>query len=178
MEVPITQSKDRRIQRVEEEEREKDAKPCRNVDVFPGSHEITYSDQSAKEAQAIVTPDSGPSQRTRSKTQQILATLEEAECSLTTHQVARQQISAEFLTEFANAVLEKEAGELLEYRHLVKRPMYKKDWDIYFGNSIRRLAQGMPGRNKGTNTIFFINKSEVPDNRWKDIAYSRIVCDV
>ena len=59
------------------------------------------------------------------------------------------------MTEFANAVLDEETGELLEYCHLI-----------------------MPGRNKGTNTIFFINKSEVPDVRWKDIAYSRIVCDV
>ena len=36
----------------------------------------------------------------------------------------------------------------------------------------------MTGRIKGTNVIFFINKAEVPDDRWKDIAYSRVVCNV
>ena len=36
----------------------------------------------------------------------------------------------------------------------------------------------MPGRNHGTNTIFFIDKSEIPANKWKDVAHSRIVCNV
>ena len=84
----------------------------------------------------------------------------------------------QFLADFAGAVLDDETGELLEYRHLIKRPKYKKDWGFSFGNEIGRLAQGMPGRNTGTNTIFFIHKKEVPDNRWKDVAYSRIVCNV
>ena len=41
-----------------------------------------------------------------------------------------------------------------------------------------RLAQGMPGRNSGTNTIYFINKAQIPTDKWKDVAYSRIVCNV
>ena len=40
------------------------------------------------------------------------------------------------------------------------------------------MAQGMPGRNSGTNTIRFITKSKIPLDRWKDVAYSRIVCNV
>ena len=36
----------------------------------------------------------------------------------------------------------------------------------------------MPGQNVGTNTIFFIRKSEIPPERWKDVSYTRIVCDV
>ena len=66
-----------------------------------------------------------------------------------------------FLTDYAAAVLDK-SGELLEYRHLIKRPEYKEQWGYSFGNEIGRLAQRMPGKNKGTNTIFFINKREVP----------------
>ena len=84
----------------------------------------------------------------------------------------------QFLANFAGAVLDDETGELLEYRHLIKQPTYKKDWGNFFGNEIGRLAQGMPGRNAGTNTIFFIDKEEIPNDRWKDIAYSQIVCNV
>ena len=33
----------------------------------------------------------------------------------------------------------------------------------------------MPGRNTGTDKIFFINKGEIPNERWKYVSYSRIV---
>ena len=82
-----------------------------------------------------------------------------------------------FLTDYAIAVLDK-SGELLEYRHLIKIPEYKQAWGHSFGNKIERLAQGMPGRNEDTNTLYFIHKLEVPPDRWKDMTYARIVCDV
>ena len=75
-------------------------------------------------------------------------------------------------------MLDTETGELLEYRHLIKHPKYKDDWGYSFGNGIGRRAQGMPGRNTGTNTIKFIHKSKMPADRWKDVAYARIVCNV
>ena len=46
-------------------------------------------------------------------------------------------------------MLDEKTGELLEYRHLIKRPKHKKTWGYSFGNEIGRLAQGMPGRNIG-----------------------------
>ena len=36
----------------------------------------------------------------------------------------------------------------------------------------------MPGRNSGTNTIYFIGKAQIPADKLKDVAYSRIVCNV
>ena len=33
----------------------------------------------------------------------------------------------------------------------------------------------MTGRVKGTNTIFFVNKALIPENRWKYVTYGRIV---
>ena len=33
----------------------------------------------------------------------------------------------------------------------------------------------MPGRVKGTNTIFFINKADILADWWKDVKYGRIV---
>ena len=71
----------------------------------------------------------------------------------------------EFLTTFAGSVLDGVTGELPEYRHLNKRPEYKDGWGYSFGNEIGRLAQGMPGRNNGTDTLFFIKKSKVPSDR-------------
>ena len=44
-----------------------------------------------------------------------------------------------------------------------------------YRNEVGDLAQGMSGRVKGTNTIFFIDKADIPKNRWKDVTYGRIV---
>lgn len=36
----------------------------------------------------------------------------------------------------------------------------------------------MPSRNIGTNTIYFLDKHEIPNNSWKDITSGRIMCNV
>lgn len=82
------------------------------------------------------------------------------------------------MCDFAGLVLDTETGELLEYRHLIRNPKYRKDWGHSFGNEIGRLAQGMPGRNNGTNTMFFVHRNQVPQHKWKDMAHARIVCNV
>ena len=79
-------------------------------------------------------------------------------------------------SEMAAAVLDGDTGELMEYRHLMKNPKYKKIWEKYFGNEVGRLAQGVPGRvENGTNTISFVGKDEIPPDRRKDVTYARIV---
>jgi hypothetical protein len=40
------------------------------------------------------------------------------------------------------------------------------------------LAQGVGGRVKATNTIFFIPKDKVPRNRMKDVTYGSFSCDL
>ena len=40
-----------------------------------------------------------------------------------------------------------------------------------------RIAQGIPDVVKGTNTIFFIDKVDVPAEQWKDVTYGRVVVD-
>ena len=35
----------------------------------------------------------------------------------------------------------------------------------------------MPGLEEGTNTMFFIKKTAVPADRWRDVTYVRIVVD-
>ena len=36
----------------------------------------------------------------------------------------------------------------------------------------------MPGRNIGTNTLYFIDKEDVLADRWKNVTYEKIVCNV
>ncbi len=38
--------------------------------------------------------------------------------------------------------------------------------------------QGVGARIKGTDTIFFIRKHQVPEDRWKDITYAKFVCEL
>ena len=48
----------------------------------------------------------------------------------------------------------------------------------YSANEFGRLANGVGGRVKGTNTITFIAKAAVPPNRRKDVTYGTFVCTV
>ena len=43
-------------------------------------------------------------------------------------------------------------------------------------NELGRLAQGIR-KIKGTNTIYFIDKSEIPKDKLKQVTYARIVVD-
>jgi hypothetical protein len=75
----------------------------------------------------------------------------------------------------ANSVLG-ENGELLEYGHLIANPKTRANWTHSYGNELRRLAQGMPGQAKGTDTIFFIPRHMVPKARTRDATYGLITC--
>ncbi len=73
----------------------------------------------------------------------------------------------------ANSVLG-EQGELLKYHHLIANPKTQATWTHSYGKELGWLAQGMPGRVKGTDMIFFIPRDKVPKVRAKDITYSLI----
>ena len=74
-----------------------------------------------------------------------------------------------------NAVLNEEIGELMEYRQVMKCPKYHKLYATSYSKEQRWLVQGIPGVVNGTNTIFFINKTDVPAERWTDATYERFV---
>ncbi len=84
-------------------------------------------------------------------------------------QAASCKYPLQFLCDFANAVLDDETGDLLEYRHLLKHPKYKEVWSKSFGKEIWCLATT-------TKTIAFIEKQRIPQARRKDITYGQIVC--
>ena len=57
----------------------------------------------------------------------------------------------------------------------MKNPKYRTLYRDSYAKELGRLAQGMPGLAKGTNTILFIPKNDVPIDRWRDVTYGRIV---
>eukprot|EP00956_Cyclotella_meneghiniana_P018032 scaffold29803_cov40-Cyclotella_meneghiniana.AAC.1 len=80
--------------------------------------------------------------------------------------------------EKAFPVLDPETGQLLEYRQLLRHPKFKDAWNISAANEFGRLAQGIKGRVKATDTIKFIRKSDIPPDRLKDVTYIKFVCQV
>ena len=87
---------------------------------------------------------------------------------------SQQASSRKYPKEDLAAVLNEETGELMEYRHLIADPNYRKIWKPAYGKEVGRLAQGVPGIVDGTNTFIFLYKNEVPADRWKDVTYGRI----
>jgi hypothetical protein len=77
---------------------------------------------------------------------------------------------------FANAVIDPTTGKALQYRELISNPATKAVWNRSSANEFGRLLQGVGGRIKGTNTMKFIHRHQVPKN--KTPTYARFVCDI
>eukprot|EP00984_Skeletonema_dohrnii_P002295 scaffold797_cov118-Skeletonema_dohrnii-CCMP3373.AAC.10 len=92
--------------------------------------------------------------------------------------LAKRLIRMENEVQQAMAVMDQETGKMLNYRQLLRDPKYRKDWLISAANEFGRLAQGVGNRVKGTNTIKFIRKEDVPKQRMKDVTYGQFVCTV
>ena len=69
----------------------------------------------------------------------------------------------DLLCDFAWVILVKETGKLLEYWHLIWHPKYRQTRKQAYRNEIGCLAQG-------TNTLLFVNKSDIPQDRHKDVC--------
>ena len=80
--------------------------------------------------------------------------------------------------EAAHSVLDHETGQLLEYCQLLKNPKFKEIWTRSAADEFGRLAQGIGGRIKGTDTIHFIHKWEILTDRLKDVTYIKFVCNI
>ena len=51
-------------------------------------------------------------------------------------------------------------------------------WNRSAADEFGRLAQGIKGRVKATDTIRFIHKHEIPADRFKDVTYIKFVCTI
>jgi hypothetical protein len=89
----------------------------------------------------------------------------------TPQQAASWKNPLRFLCNYTNAVLNDDTGDLLEYGHLIKHPKCKATWSKSFGTEIQRLAMT-------TETIFFVDKKEIPQDRQRDITYGRICWNI
>jgi hypothetical protein len=80
--------------------------------------------------------------------------------------------SQQILGERAQLIHDKETSKYLNYRQLLRDPKHAKLWAHSAANKFGQLAQGVGTRIKGTNTIHFIRKNQVPQknkrcNVWK-----------
>jgi len=80
---------------------------------------------------------------------------------VTPSQMSMRRIPMMWFCEMANAVIG-EGGELLEYKQLIAIPKMQATWTHSYGNEIGQLAQGMPGRNTGTNTLNSSTRTRYP----------------
>ncbi len=67
-----------------------------------------------------------------------------------------------FPPEILNAVLNMDTGKLMEMKHFLVNPKYKEVWGKLYTTEMGRLAQGIPGVSKGTDTMVFIRRDKVP----------------
>ena len=76
----------------------------------------------------------------------------------------------------AMAVMDEETRQLLNYIQLLRSAKFKKQWSISSANEFGRLASGVGNRIKNpTNTIQFIHKNDIPQDRRKDVTYGSFV---
>ena len=69
-------------------------------------------------------------------------------------------------------------GKLLNYCQLLRHPTYHDEWTLSSANELRWLASGNGDWIKGTNTILFIRKCNIPKTRIRDVTYGHFVCTV
>jgi hypothetical protein len=62
----------------------------------------------------------------------------------------------------------------MEMWHLLVNPRYKELWGKSYTKELSRLAQGIPGVRKGTNTIVFIQRKDIPNNRKCGVRYTQL----
>ena len=82
------------------------------------------------------------------------------------------------MRDYANNVFDADSGKLLKYRQLLTNPRYQLVWNTSSANEFGSMAQGVGNRIKGTNTIFFVHKHQVPQERMKDVTYVKFVCEL
>ena len=91
---------------------------------------------------------------------------------------AKGRVPFQALHKLVHSVMDLETGKMLNYKDLLKHPKLGPDWQVSGANEFGRLAQGVGGRIKGTNTIKFIQKEDVPLDRQGDATYASFVCNV
>jgi hypothetical protein len=80
--------------------------------------------------------------------------------------------------ELANAVLDPDTGRPCSYDDLIRNAKTRDVWSKSMTKELARLAQGLDGITKGTNTVFYLDPDDIhaiPKDR--TVTYARIVVD-
>ena len=85
---------------------------------------------------------------------------------------------AQWRRESASPILDQDTGKMLKYCQLLCDPKHKAIWSKVGANEFGWLAQVVGRRIDGTNTIFFIHKHEIPQDRLKDVTYIKFVLSI
>jgi hypothetical protein len=85
---------------------------------------------------------------------------------------------AQWRRESASPVHDQDTGKMLKYHQMLHDPKHKAIWSKAGANEFGRLAQGVGRRIDGTNTIFFIHKHEIPQDRLRDVTYIKFVSSI
>ncbi len=80
--------------------------------------------------------------------------------------------------ESASPILDQDTGKMLKYRQLLRDSKHEAIWSKAGANEFGQLAQGVGGRIDGINTIFFIHKHVIPQDRLKDVSYIKFVSSI
>ena len=141
-----------------------------------------------KPTKSAAVPDSAPARNTRSHTTAKAKLLAAPATNTRTKRISRIPKPVPILSarmkrvdkevHRALAVMDQATGKLLNYHALLRHPAYHDDWTKSSANEFGRLANGVGGRVKGTNTIRFIRKRDIPKDRLKDITYGQFVCTI
>jgi hypothetical protein len=86
--------------------------------------------------------------------------------------------TSESALQYANEIFDEDSGQMLKYRKLITHPKHCDVWLHSSANEFGRLAQGVGNRIQGTDTIFFIHKHQIPEDRFKDVTYAKFVCEL
>jgi hypothetical protein len=74
-----------------------------------------------------------------------------------------------------NAIVDPTTGQLLEFRRLIADPKTRPTWMTAAANEFGQLMDGLLRGIKGTNTMSFIHKTQVPKDCM--VTYARFCCD-
>ena len=97
---------------------------------------------------------------------------------------ASARTGAKLPAHFANAVFDRDTGQMLDYKKLINHNKKETSewWQQSSTNKLGKLMNGA-GRNtdgtqrvKGSDTLYFIHKKDIPKE--KKITYSRFYCDI
>ena len=94
------------------------------------------------------------------------------------HRPTRNTTLPAWMQDYVQNIFDVNSGKVLKYRQLITNPHYQTVWNTSSANEFGRLAQGIGNRIKGTDTIVFVHKRQVPQDRMKDVTYVKFVCEL